>query len=553
MSFMLLADNWSRLHLNQAVANASSAPTQTTSTLPSATPNTLPAANLVNPANTSTGAIAKLIEIDMPLYKVYVNTQGASIETLTLKKYSQSLNNQTPVHIFDTKQQYSARSGVVNGPNHQHIFELIGAQQTQFKLDPSNNNKEFKLTLKGVSNNLELTKTLVFKADSYVIDVQNAVKNLSNAPMQTELYAELVRDHSLGEQSKFYSTFTGPAVYTAEQKFQKITFDDLSAQKASFANQANNGFVAMVQHYFTSSWFLNEAKTRSFYAENLNSNLSRVGFKLPLASINPSQSVTQNMQLFAGPQEEFKLEKITPGLELVKDYGWATMLAKPLFWLLSYLHDLLGNWGWAIIALTFLIKTFFYPLTASSQRSMSAIKDLQPKVLEMRERYKSEPQKLQQEMIKIYKDAKVNPLGGCLPILIQTPVFFALYYVLLSSVEMRQAPWLGWIQDLSIADPYYILPVLMAVSMWLQMQLAPKPADPTQAKIMMVMPVVFSVIFFFFPAGLVLYYVVNNLLTIAQQKYIERGIDKKNVLAKQMRADKVVNHKSVANQKQSGK
>jgi YidC/Oxa1 family membrane protein insertase len=280
----------------------------------------------------------------------------------------------------------------------------------------------------------------------------------------------------------------------------------------------------MVQHYFASAWLHTAAAPREFYTRKVDTNLYSVGMLFPLAAIEPGASRSIEHQLFIGPQEEKKLEALAPGLELVKDYGWFTILAKPLFWLLDQLHKLLGNWGWSIVALVVLLKAAFYWLNASAYRSMAKMKAINPRVMELRERYKDKPQQMQQEMMRIYREEKVNPLGGCLPIVVQIPFFIALYWVLLSSVEMRNAPWIGWITDLSVKDPYYVLPLLMTASTLLQTWLNPTPPDPVQAKMMWIMPLVFSVMFFVFPAGLVLYWLTNNLLSIAQQWTINRSL-----------------------------
>jgi YidC/Oxa1 family membrane protein insertase len=290
---------------------------------------------------------------------------------------------------------------------------------------------------------------------------------------------------------------------------------------------ADNGWIAMVQHYFASAWLI-AAGGRDFVTAKLGENQYAIAMLVKLGALAPGATLVHDATLFAGPQEEKKLEAMAPGLELVKDYGYFTILAKPLYWLLDRLYGVLGNWGWAIVALVVLLKIAFYWLNAAAYRSMAKMKAINPRVMELRERYKDKPQQMQQEMMRIYREEKVNPLGGCLPILVQIPFFIALYWVLLSSVEMRNAPWIGWIQDLSAMDPYYVLPLLMTGSTLFQTWLNPTPPDPVQAKMMWIMPLVFSVMFFVFPAGLVLYWLTNNLLSIAQQWFINRqlGVNK---------------------------
>ncbi len=376
---------------------------------------------------------------------------------------------------------------------------------------------------------VKLVKTYTFQRGSYAVGVRHEVSNGGSAPIQPQLYLQLVRDgNPLPDASSFYSTFTGPAIYSEAGKYQKVEFSDIEKRKAGdkpgHEVSADNGWVAMVQHYFATAWLPTGNAPREFYTRKVSDNLYSVGALMPLGELAPAASRTVEARLFVGPQQEKVLESLAPGLDLVKDYGWLTILSKPLFWLLDRLHGILGNWGWAIVALVVLLKIAFYWLNASAYRSMGKMKAINPKIMEMRERLKDKPQQMQQEMMRIYREEKVNPIGGCLPIFVQMPFFIALYWVLLSSVEMRGAPWLGWVTDLSVKDPYFILPLLMTATTVLQTWLNPTPPDPVQAKLMWIMPLAFSVMFFFFPAGLVLYWFVNNLLSIAQQWMINRSL-----------------------------
>jgi YidC/Oxa1 family membrane protein insertase len=372
---------------------------------------------------------------------------------------------------------------------------------------------------------VKLRKTVTLDRGSYGLRVRHEIINTSSAPVSPQLYVQLVRDGNPPPgESAFYFTFTGPVVYTDASKFQKIDFKDIEKGKAGHDKTADNGWVAMVQHYFFSAWLHNDRMPREFYTRKVDTNLYAVGQILPLGEIAPGATKAFESLLFVGPQEENKISALAPGLELVKDYGWFTILAKPLFWLLDHLHRLIGNWGWAIVALVVLLKAAFYSLNAHAYKSMAKMKAINPKIMEMRERLKDKPQQMQQEMMRMYKEEKVNPLGGCLPIAVQMPVFIALYWVLLSSVEMRNAPWIGWITDLSVRDPYFILPIVMTGTTLLQTWLNPTPPDPMQARLMWIMPMVFSIMFFFFPAGLVLYWITNNVLSIAQQWFINRRL-----------------------------
>ncbi len=382
-------------------------------------------------------------------------------------------------------------------------------------------------------NGVKLRKTFRFERGSHLVKVRHEVINGSAQPVDPQLYLQLIRDGNAPEgESSFYFTFTGPAIYTDVEKFNKIDFKDIEKRaagvKPDHPTQADNGWVAMVQHYFASAWLLgadaDDKRAREYYTRKVDANQYSVGMIVPLGMLEPGATKTLDARLFAGPQEEDRLASIAPGLDLVKDYGWFTILSKPLFWLLTQLHELLGNWGWAIVALVFILKAAFYWLNASAYRSMAKMKAINPKVMEMRTRLKDKPQQMQQEMMRIYREEKVNPIGGCLPIVAQMPFFIALYWVLLSSVEMRNAPWILWINDLSAKDPYFILPLMMTATTLLQTWLNPTPPDPMQARMMWIMPLVFSIMFFVFPAGLVLYWLTNNILSITQQYMINKRL-----------------------------
>ena len=383
---------------------------------------------------------------------------------------------------------------------------------------------EIKLVMDAEQNGVRLTKTYTFKRGSYVVDVNQKVTNLTNEPIDASLYLQLLRDSSRPEgQSRFISTFTGPAVYSQDDKFQKLKFDDIGEAKgASHVTKTDNGWIAMVQHYFVSAFIPEDKIDRENYTKKVGEDLYTIGTVIPLGTLGPNASADNESRLYVGPQESAILEQTAPGLELVKDYGWLTIIAKPIFWLMTHIHNEVGNWGWTIIILTCLIKLLFLPLSAASYKSMARMKQFTPRIQQLRERYKDDKQRMNQELMALYKAEKINPLGGCLPVIVQIPVFISLYWVLLASVEIRNAPWLGWIHNLAAPDPFFILPIVMAGSMFLTQKMSPPPPDPLQAKLMMFLPIVFSITFFFFPAGLVLYWVVNNLLSIAQQYWINK-------------------------------
>ncbi len=457
-------------------------------------------------------------EVTTDVYRLTFDSEGGSLVRAELLGHEDLQNKGQNVVLFDQSAQrvYLAQTGLIGGafPTHKTPMQAIPGPRAL-------KDGEQTLTVKFESpdlGGLKLVKTWTLQRGAYAIDVRHEVVNTGSAPVSPQLYLQLVRDGNPPPgESSFYSTFTGPAVYTDEKKYQKVEFEDIEKNKTDFQKTTSNGYVAMVQHYFASAWLLGENVPREMFTRKVDANLYAVGMIANLGSIEPGARKAFDAKLFAGPQVETQLEALAPGLELVKDYGWLTILAKPLYWLLDQLHKLLGNWGWAIVALVFLLKIAFYWLNAKAYASMAKMKAVNPRIMEMRERLKNNPQQMQQEMMRIYREEKVNPMGGCFPIMIQIPVFIALYWVLLSSVEMRNAPWIGWVHDLSAPDPFFILPLLMTLSSLLQTALNPAPPDPMQAKMMWIMPLMFSVMFFFFPAGLVLYWLTNNLLSIAQQ------------------------------------
>jgi len=521
---------------------AQAAPASTVAGLPTPTGNLGAAAVAPSTAPavpTPAGAVApaEQVTITTDLVKATLDGKGGSLVRLELLTQRDQNDRSKNVVLLDqsTKRAYVAQTGLIppSGgaglPNHHTPMTLVPGERTL--KDGSN---ELQVRFESADQGgVKLAKIYTFRRGDHVIGVRHEVANSSGAPINPRLYLQLVRDGNPPEgESSLYFTFTGPAVYTDASKFQKVDFKAIEkhrpGDKPDHATGGNDGWVAMVQHYFASAWLVDAtggAKLpREFYTGKVDTNLYSVGMFLPVGEIAPGASKTFDAQLFVGPQEENKLAALAPGLELVKDYGWFTILAKPLFWLLTQLHKYIGNWGWAIVALVVLLKIAFYWLNASAYRSMAKMKAVNPKVMEMRERLKDKPQQMQQEMMRIYREEKVNPLGGCLPIVAQMPFFIALYWVLLSSVEMRQAPWIGWITDLSAIDPYYILPLLMTGTSLLQTWLNPTPPDPVQARMMWIMPLVFSVMFFFFPAGLVLYWLTNNILSIAQQYLINKQL-----------------------------
>jgi YidC/Oxa1 family membrane protein insertase len=464
------------------------------------------------------------VVVNTPLYQAEINTIGGDIRKLKLVKFK----NDTKDGLYDLFHDemnpflYIAQSGLIgkNLPSHKAIFK---ADQLIYEIQDIDTITIVPLVFD--NEFVRVTKSYVFSSTDYQIKLITKVENKTNTSLEPQIYYQLLHDHKSAENSGMMPTFTGVAYFTDANKFKKIDFDDIDAQKP-FTQNSNDGWIGIIQRYFASSWIIPGESPRQFYTKRLSDGISSAGVRAKLSTIEANQSVEVNAVLYSGPQQKEQLVKAARGLEFTVDYGWLTFIASPLFSLLSGIQKIVNNWGVSIILLTLLIKIFFYPLSASSYRSMAQLKEVAPRLQSMKEKFGDDKQKMQQAMMELYKTEKINPLGGCLPILIQIPVFIALYWVLLGAVDLRQAPFFGWITDLSAKDPFYILPILMAASMFLQQRLNPKPTDPTQARLMMIMPIVFSVFFFFFPAGLVLYWFINNVLSMLQQWYVNNQIHK---------------------------
>ncbi len=464
--------------------------------------------------------------------EITISSDGGSITKSRFLSQTDVKNNNEPISLLDQSKQriYIAQSGLIGAegnvsfPNHKTAMIM-----TKNKSSENTNDEQIIEFSTDLENGIKLIKTFTLAADQYYVDIKHTVINQTKETVSPKLYVQIIRDGNKPEgESSFYSTFTGPAIYTQEKKYEKIEFSEIEKDKVSIQNKSNYGYVAMVQHYYASAWIFNDERQREIYTKKIDNNLYSVGMISDIKTLQPGEKIESETRFYTGPQEEKNLENIYPGLELVKDYGWLTILAKPLYWLLYKINANLGNWGWSIVALVVLLKIAFFWLNAQAYKSMAKMKAINPKIMEMRERLKDKPQQIQMEMMKIYKEEKVNPMGGCLPIMVQIPVFIALYWVLLSTVEMRNTPWIGWIKDLSTPDPYFILPLLMTLTSLLQTWLNPTPPDPIQAKMMWIMPLAFSVMFFFFPSGLVLYWLTNNILSISQQWLINKKLGVNN-------------------------
>lgn len=525
-SILLLWDSWQKeqhptkpsQEIRPAASQAASQPPQ-----PSAGLGTTPIAASESKAEARQSG-AK-IQIHTDLIQAEIDTVGGDIRSLELIKHHDPEDKVKPFVLYQDNgsRVYIAQSGLIgNGlPSHKAIYTT---QASAYQIKENENQVQAKLTWSDPAG-VAVEKVFTFHKNSYLIDISYEIVNNSTTQISPHAYYQWLRDNKapVGDP-KFISTYTGPAVYTDKEKFQKVDFSDIEKGKEKYPKQSNDGWVAMLQHYFFSAWLPNGNDAREFYTKKVG-ELFAAGVIVPVGTIEPGAKKSTKMSLYAGPQEQDTISKLAPGLDLVVDYGWLTVIAAPLFWIIQLIYKLVQNWGLAIILLTILIKMAFYPLSAKSYRSMAAMRVISPKLQKLKEQYGDDRQRLHQAMMDLYKTEKINPLGGCLPVIVQMPVFIALYWVLLYSVEMRQAPFMAWIQDLSAPDPYYVLPIVMGITMIVQTKLNPTPPDPIQAKVMMMMPVMFSIFFFFFPAGLVLYWVVNNMLSIAQQWQITRSVE----------------------------
>ncbi len=526
-SIMMLWDSWQKK--NPPIVDVKQQAQQEVPTSSTAnTTNTLDAAALNNTASDGSFKLesGQRIKVTTDLFQAEIDTKGGDLRRLVLNKHSAEESKDGNFVLMSDAQKpmlYIAQTGLMGSdlPNHKSLFTSAA---TSYTMAAGAASQEVRLSWigTGAANGIIVDKIYTFHRGSYVIDVSYQINNGSAAAITPSTYYQIVHDSESKQGSAMMPTFTGGAYYTEADKFKKINFGDMADE--SLSKSSKDGWIGLIEHYFASAWIPKAGVNREFYTKQLAENIFAVGVITPASSIGAGSRADITAQLFAGPQTEKDLSIAAPGLEYAVDYGWLTVVAKPLFWILTKLNDLVHNWGIAIILLTVLIKAAFYPLSAKSYKSMAQMRELAPRLQSMKEKFGDDKQKMQQAMMEMYRTEKINPMSGCLPILVQIPVFIALYWMILGSVELRHAPFFGWIQDLSAIDPYYVLPILMGATMIIQTSLNPAPADPIQAKVMKVMPVVFSVFFFFFPAGLVLYWLVNNILSIAQQWYVNKII-----------------------------
>jgi YidC/Oxa1 family membrane protein insertase len=546
-SALFLWEAWQRDH-RPPVPQSATAPAlpNTGSALPSPTATTAPAAPGVPGAPGASPAAAspvgEKIVVKTDLYVASIDTVGGVLTQLALNAHRDTHDESKPYILLqqNADRTFIAQSGLLGEgmPNHRTPWQVLPGPR---ELAPGKDSFELKLQATTTSGD-KVVQTLTFHRGSYVIDVSYQITNAGAAPIAPYAYFQLTRDTKTPDvqSSMAPAAYTGPVIYNETDKFKKVEHADLDklaadpSRKLPYTKNADNGWVGMIEHYFLAAWLPPDTPRtpREFYAKKLDGGLYADGVILPVASIAPGATGEIKVPLYVGPQEQDALAKLATGLDLVVDYGIFTVLAAPLFWLLKWLYGIVGNWGWAIVLLTIIIKSVFYPLNHASARSMAKMKVIAPKMKALQEQYGSDKQQLQLKMMEMYKTEKINPLGGCLPIVVQIPVFIALYWVLLSAVELRHAPWILWIHDLSAPDPYFVLPVIYAITAYLQVRLSPTPIqDPVQAKVMQIMPIAFSVMFIFFPSGLVLYWLVNNSLQIFQQWHMNRVLEREAAAA----------------------
>lgn len=533
----LIYESWMQDYGRSSLPQVAQEQTHTAAPVTKTTPGDIPAVATTPDAVAMGDSIQKSnrqsdsqpITVETDLLKVEIYPRGGIIGSAWLLDYvtvperpEEKLQLLKPA----APNMFIAQSGLLGEdasllPTHEGEFQ---SEKSNYRLEPGADHLDVILTWRNDAG-VEVNKIYTFTRGSYVVKTSQVVTNGTNAPLVAREYNQLQRtDFSDPNEPRFVKSYTGGAFYSPEDKFKKVSFQEMLEGKLD--QPVVDGWIAMMQHYFLAAWIPPRGEQDTFYTKVLDNSRYIIGKYSLAVSIAPGATHEFNNQLFVGPTLQDTLEGIAPGLELAVDYGWLTVIAKPIYWVLSWIHAVVGNWGWSIIFLTILIKLAFYKLSETSYKSMANMRQLTPRLQALKDRYGDDKQRLNQAMMEMYKTEKINPLGGCLPILIQIPVFIALYWVLLGSVELRQAPFMLWLDNLSAPDPYFVLPLIMGVSMYIQQKLNPAPPDPMQAKIMMSLPFVFTVFFAFFPSGLVLYWVVNNLLSIAQQWHITRNIEK---------------------------
>jgi len=486
---------------------------------------------LVEAKTESRAVTGTIVEIKTDVMNVRIDLLGGDITDISLPKYPVSLEKpDSPFMLLEQNQKrvYIAMSGLIgdNGIDTATGRAQFSSAKSQYSMNDNQDELIVDLIYQG-RNAAKITKRFIFKRNNYLIDISYLIDNQSSETWRGVMFGQLKRDSSEDPSTSLdmgMTSYLGAATTTAEKPFNKLPFDDIKEEP--FKQSIKGGWIAIIQHYFLTAWIPAADQDNAVSTSTSSGGFNLIRYTTPTTVVPANSQGEIKAQLYAGPKDQYVLEKISPGLDLSVDYGFLWWIAQPLFWLLVKIHGIVGNWGWSIILITIVVKALFFQLNAKAYLSMANMRRMQPKMMEIKERFANDRQKQSVEMMNLYKKEKINPMGGCLPILVQMPVFISLYWVLLESVELRQAAWILWIHDLSQMDPYYILPLLMGVSMYIQQKLNPQPPDPMQAKMMQWMPVIFTFFFLWFPSGLVLYWVVNNVLSIAQQWVITKRIVK---------------------------
>ena len=480
----------------------------------------------INAAETLSDNNAGFVTVTTDVFSANISLRGGGITYAALKSYP--VDSKTPDIPFEflasnEDRLFIHQSGITgkgNTPDHKAIYT---SEKSTYTLSPSEDTLTVSLNWRN-ADGLQALKRYTFSRNSYAIDISYEISNKTPVAWQGRIYEQLQRAKPSSNRRLLY-TFTGAALSTPEKRYEKFDYDDLQDNPINV--DVTDGWIAILEHYFVTAILPNRSESYHYYSKVLDDSRYLVGLYGQAQSVAAGDSVSFDSKIYIGPKRQDILAKLAPSLDHTVDYGVLWFIGEPLFKTLSFIHDLTGNWGWAIIILTIILKLIFYPLSAAGYRSMAKMRKVQPRMVSIKERYTGDRARMNQAMMELYKEEKINPLGGCLPIIVQIPVFIALYWVLLESVELRQVPFTLWLTDLTAKDPYFVLPLIMGVSMWIQQKLNPAPMDPVQQKVMQVLPFVFTIFFAFFPAGLVLYWVVNNILSIIQQwritKVIEQG------------------------------
>jgi len=514
---------WQEEHQTEVpVVSVAPVTTPTAASAPEVTPGAIKVADdkLLVPAP---APASQIVTIDTDVVRIKINTHGGEIVSSELLSYAESLgDDKKPIELLNDKAEtrFVAQSGLMNSGDRQVVIPMFSVPEKNYSLSSDKDEIQVPLTTT-MPNGLVVTKTFIVKRGSYLVNMDMTIKNSSSAAWHGKVFHQLSRRNPPGQESSMFGihAYSGAAISDPKKKlYEKVNFADMA--KTPLDRSIEGGWAAIQQHYFLAAWIPNSKQMNTYYTQDSGDNQFTIGMFGPELSVEAGQTVNANAELYAGPELTSVLKKIAPGLDKTVDYGWLWFISSWIFWLLNQIHHLIGNWGWSIVLVTVLLKAAFYRLSAAAYRSMARMRELQPRMLALRERYGDDKTTLSQKTMELYRTEKINPLGGCLPILIQIPVFIGLYWVLLESVELRHAPFMFWLKDLSANDPYFVLPILMGLSMLVQQRLNPAPPDPTQAKVMMFLPVIFTGLFLYFPSGLVLYWLVNNVLSIAQQWYI---------------------------------